>query len=63
MKRFMGLVLMGLGTAGTLSGGYHVLIGESSNHISITHNFAITALVGGLAGVACLSIGFVWMRD
>jgi hypothetical protein len=63
MKRFIGLLLTLTGAAATLWGGFHVMSGQSSVQIPITDSFGITALVVGLAGVALLSIGLVWMRD
>jgi len=63
MKRFIGLLLTGLGAVAVLWGGYHVLAGESTARVAITDTLAITALTGGLAGVALISMGLVWMRD
>jgi hypothetical protein len=63
MKRFIGLLMTAAGVTATLWGGYRVLTGQSSAQIVIAEGFAITALIAGLAGVALVSIGFVWMRD
>jgi hypothetical protein len=63
MKRFIGLLLTVTGAAATLWGGFNVISGQSSAQILITDSFGITALVGGLVGVALISLGLVWMRD
>ena len=63
MKRFIGLLLTGLGAVAVLWGGYHVLAGESTAQVAVTDTLAITALMGGLIGVALITMGLVWMRD
>jgi hypothetical protein len=63
MKRFIGLLLTGLGAVAVLWGGYHVLAGESNVQVAITDKLAITTLTSGLVGVALISLGLVWMRD
>lgn len=63
MKRFIGLLVTGVGILATLWGGYHIISGESATKITITQNFAITALASGLLGVALISFGLISMRD
>ena len=63
MKRFIGLLMTVAGAVATLWGGYHVFIGQSSAHLVVGQDLGVTALVGGLAGLAILSIGLVWIRD
>ena len=60
MKRFMGLILAGVGAVGTLYGGFYVMTGKSSASL---HPVPINALYGGLASVAMLTIGLLWSRE
>ncbi|HJZ59281.1 MAG TPA: hypothetical protein VKE74_30330 [Gemmataceae bacterium] len=60
MKRFFGLVLAIIGGVATLWGGYCVLTGASEAKFN---PLPVKALYGGLAGLACLTIGLVWTRD
>ena len=63
MQRFIGLVLAIAGAVIVLWAGIHVLAGESSTHLQITDDFSVSAMVGGLAGVAVFTIGLISMRD
>ncbi len=60
MKRFIGLLLAGVGVVGTCWGGFCCLSGSSE---AMMHPVPISAMYGGMVGVACLTIGLVWMRD
>lgn len=63
MKRFIGLLLSIAGGGATLLGGILVLTGRSEKRFPITDDFAPTALVIGLAGIAVLTVGLMWNRD
>ena len=63
MKRFLGLVMAMTGAAAALWGGYHVLLGESTTHVTITSDFSLSAMAAGLIGVAVFTVGLVWCRD
>ena len=63
MKRFVGwlLVLAGGGAAGW--GCLSVLTGASRARIELGPDLSVDALTGGLAGIAVLTIGLIWVRD
>jgi hypothetical protein len=63
MKRFLGLFLTLSGAAAVLWAGYYVLTGQSSTQLYVTDDFSVSALVGGLAGLALFTLGLVWVRD
>jgi hypothetical protein len=63
MQRFIGLVLALAGAVAALWGGYHVMVGESSTQIAVTHDFSLSAMAVGLIGVAVFTVGLVWCRD
>ncbi len=63
MKRFTGLFLLAVGSTGTLWGGYYILTGSSSARLSLTDDLSVTALTGGLVGVAAFTVGLLWVRD
>jgi len=63
MKRFIGLCLTTAGAALALWSGYHVLLGESSQKLFVVSDYPVSAMMGGLAGVTAVTLGFVWMRD
>ncbi|MBM3979730.1 MAG: hypothetical protein FJ304_05510 [Planctomycetes bacterium] len=63
MKRFFG---WGLVLAGGAVGGWgviSVLRGSTSARLNVTPDLSVSALTAGLAGVAVLTIGLVWVRD
>ena len=62
MKRFIGLLLTAFGGVASLWGGYHILTGQSA-HLNLTEDFSVTAMTGGLAGVAIFTLGLIWVRD
>ena len=63
MKRFIGwgLVLGGGVVAGW--GVVSVLTGTTRAQMSLGSDLSVNALTGGLAGLAVLTIGLVWVRD
>ena len=63
MKRFVGLVLTITGVAVLFWVGGSTTHGSLSTRIPVTPDFSITALTGGLAGLASFTAGLVWMRD
>jgi hypothetical protein len=63
MKRFIGLLLALAGGAAALWGGYHTLVGEVKTRLTITPDFAPTAMTVGLVGLAVATVGVVWTRD
>lgn len=63
MKKFTGLILALAGGGATIWGGISVLIGNSNARLEIVPDFAPTALMVGLVGVALLTVGLVWARD
>ncbi len=60
MKRFIGLLLALAGVIGTGWGGYCALSGTLEAKMD---PLPVTALTGGLAGVAMLTVGLIWVRD
>jgi hypothetical protein len=60
MKRFVGWVLAGAGAVGTLWGAYYMLSGSSNARMD---PLPVTAMTGGLIGLAMLTVGLVWARD
>jgi len=63
MQRFLGLVLTIAGALAVLWAAYYVLTGESSTQLHITDNFSVSALTGGLSGLAVFTLGLIWIRD
>jgi hypothetical protein len=63
MKRFIGLLVTLVGAAAAGWGGVHIVNGEAEAVLEFSKGIGLSALVLGLAGVACLSLGLVWMRD
>jgi hypothetical protein len=63
MKRFIGMLLCFAGGAGALWGGYHVLLGENATRLTITDDFAVSAMTMGLVGVAVFVVGITWARE
>jgi hypothetical protein len=63
MQRFFGLVLTIAGALICLWAAYYIMTGQSSMPLHITDNFSVTALTGGLAGVAIFTFGLIWVRD
>ena len=59
MKKFFGYLCGGLGAAAALWGAYHVATGQSNKILFDS----IKAMYLGLAGLAFLVLGFVWIRD
>jgi hypothetical protein len=63
MQRFIGLVLTIAGALAVLWAAYYVLTGQSSTQFHITDNFSVSAMTGGLAGLATFTLGLIWIRD
>lgn len=60
MKRFVGWLLAGAGLVGTGWGGFLMMSGASSAKMD---PLPVTAMTGGLIGIALLTVGLVWARD
>ncbi len=63
MKRFCGLILALCGGAFAGWGAVSVLRGSVRSRLDFGSDVTVDALTGGLAGLAVLVIGLVWMRD
>ena len=63
MQRFIGLLLTLIGAVMVLWAGYYVLVGDSGAALRVTDDFSISAMMGGLIGVAVFTMGLIWMRD
>jgi hypothetical protein len=63
MQRLLGVLLTILGGIVVLWAAYYVMTGQSSYRIQLTDNFSVSALTGGLAGVAIFTVGLIWLRD
>jgi hypothetical protein len=63
MQRFIGLFLTIAGALAILWSAYYVMTGQSSTLLRVTDGFAVTAMTGGLAGLAVFTMGLIWMRD
>lgn len=63
MKRMLGIVMVGLGGAGVLWGGFCLLTGASNARFDVTYDFAVTPLPAGLAGAALFTVGWMFCRD
>lgn len=63
MKRFIGWGLVLAGGAATGWGAVAVLTGSSEARMHITPDTSVSALVGGLIGLAVLTVGLLWVRD
>lgn len=59
----LGIVMVGLGGAGVLWGGFCLLTGASTARVDITYDYSITPLPAGLAGAALLVVGLVFARE
>ena len=63
MKRFTGWLLVIAGGIGTAWGAVSVMTGSSSARVDITSTLSVTALTVGLAALAVLTVGLIWVRD
>jgi multisubunit Na+/H+ antiporter MnhB subunit len=63
MQRMLGVSLAIAGGVAVLWAAYYVMTGQSDYSVRITDNFSVTALTGGLAGLAVLTLGLIWVRD
>lgn len=63
MKRLTGWFLALAGGAAAAWGAVSVLTGSSRARLDITPELSVNAMVTGLAGLAVLTIGLIWVRD
>ncbi len=63
MKRFIGWMLVLTGGVAAAWGGVSVLTGSTHTRVELGSNLSADALTGGLAGVAVLTVGLIWVRD
>lgn len=63
MKRFIGWGLTLAGGAATLWGGTCVITGYSASRLNVSPELSLSAMTVGLAGLAVLTIGLIWVRD
>jgi hypothetical protein len=63
VKRFIGWGLALAGGGATLWGGMCVVTGSSESRLHVSPEFSVSALTVGLAGLAVLTIGLIWVRD
>jgi hypothetical protein len=63
VKRFIGWGLTLAGGTATLWGGTCVITGTSESRMHFTPDLSLNALTVGLAGLAVLTIGLIWVRD
>jgi hypothetical protein len=60
MKRFSGLVLVAAGLIVSGWGGYYALSGSLD---AVMRPLPVSAMTGGLIGLALLTVGLIWVRD
>ena len=60
MKTSIGWVFLGSGMILSAWGAFHCLTGSSK---VLLDPLPVSAMTGGLAGLALLVFGFVWVRD
>jgi hypothetical protein len=56
----------GLAVAGGVAagwGGVCIFAGDSQAKMNLTRDLSIDAMTAGLAGLAVLTIGLIWVRD
>jgi len=63
VKRLIGWLLTIAGGSAALWGVISVLTGSSRSQVQITPDIAVNAMVGGLVGLAALTVGLIWVRD
>jgi hypothetical protein len=63
MQRLFGVLLAIAGGIIILWAAYYIMTGNSSFRIRLTDDFSVSALTGGLAGAAILTVGLIWLRD
>lgn len=59
----LGIVMVGVGGAGLLWGGFCLLTGASHARFDITYDFSVTPLPAGLAGAALFTVGLFLVRE
>ena len=63
MKRFTGWILAVTGGVAAAWGAVSVMTGASQARLNLASNLSVDAMTTGLAGLAVLTIGLVWIRD
>jgi hypothetical protein len=63
VKRFIGWGFVLVGGSATVWGGFALLTGAQRARVQFGPETSIDALTGGLAGLAALTIGLIWVRD
>jgi len=63
MQRLLGVLLAIVGGITVLWAAYYIMTGQSSYRVQVTDDFSVSALTGGLAGVAVFTLGLIWLRD
>lgn len=63
VKRFIGWGLALAGGAAALWGGSCVVTGSTDSRLHFTPELSLNALTVGLAGLAVLTVGLIWVRD
>ena len=59
----IGWILTVAGGLAAVWGAAHVIVGDSRARFDVTPDLSVNALTAGLAGLAVLTIGLVWVRD
>ena len=63
MQRMFGLAITIAGAALALWGAFYVMTGQSGTRLELYEGYSISAISGGLAGVALITVGLIWVRD
>jgi hypothetical protein len=63
VKRFIGWGLTLAGGAAAVWGGTCVITGYSTSRLHVSPELSVSALTVGLAGLAVLTLGLIWVRD
>jgi hypothetical protein len=63
VKRFTGWILALTGGVAAAWGAVSVMTGASATRLNVTSDLSVDAMTTGLAGLAVLTIGLVWIRD
>ena len=63
VKRLIGWGLAIAGGGVAVWGGACVVTGDSRARLDITPDLSLSAMTAGLAGLAVLTIGLIWVRD
>lgn len=63
MKRLIGWGLAVAGGSVAVWGAACVATGDSQARLAVTSDMSFSAMTAGLAGLAVLTIGLIWVRD